>query len=106
MKMVMAVIRSEKLQAVKDAVAAIGVCGMTITHVTGRGSQMGLRFTNRVGEFIVDELEKTKIEIVASDECVDAVVDAIVDSARTGYPGDGRIFVLPVERSIRIRSGQ
>lgn len=102
--MIIAVIRPEKLQPVKDAVAATGVCGMTITHVTGRGSQMGLKFTNRVGEFVVDELEKIKVEIVTSDECVDKVVDAITGSARTGHPGDGRIFVIPVEESIKIRN--
>lgn len=102
--MIIAVIRAEKLQSVKDAVATTGVYGMTITRVTGRGSQMGLKFTNRVGEFVVDELEKIKVEIVTSDECVDKVVEAIIGSARTGHPGDGRIFIVPVEKSIKIRN--
>lgn len=104
MKMVMAVIRPERLQCVKDAMRDIGINGMTITHVTGRGEQMGLRFTNRVGEFVVDEIEKVKIESVVEDSDVDRVIDTIRRVAETGNPGDGRIFVIPVERSIRIRS--
>ncbi len=104
MKMVMAVIRPERLQCVKDAMRDIGINGMTITHVTGRGEQMGLRFTNRVGEFVVDEIEKVKIESVVEDSDVDRVIDTIRGVAETGNPGDGRIFVIPVERSIRIRS--
>lgn len=104
MKMVMAVIRPERLQCVKDAMRDIGINGMTITHVTGRGEQMGLRFTNRVGEFVVDEIEKVKIESVVEDSDVDRVIETIRRVAETGNPGDGRIFIIPVERSIRIRS--
>lgn len=104
MKMIMAVIRPERLQCVKDAMRDIGINGMTITHVTGRGEQMGLRFTNRVGEFVVDEIEKVKIESVVEDSDVDRVIETIRRVAETGNPGDGRIFVIPVERSIRIRS--
>ena len=104
MKMVMAVIRPERLQCVKDAMRDIGINGMTITHVTGRGEQMGLRFTNRVGEFVVDEIEKVMIESVVDDSDVDRVIETIRRVAETGNPGDGRIFVIPVERSIRIRS--
>lgn len=104
MKMVMAVIRPERLQCVKDAMRDIGINGMTITHVTGRGEQMGLRFTNRVGEFVVDEIEKVKIESVVDDSDVDRVIETIRRVAETGNPGDGRIFIIPVERSIRIRS--
>ena len=77
---------------------------MTITHVTGRGKQKGLVFTTRVGEFIVDEIEKTKIEIVVDDDKVDCVVANIRENAETGHPGDGRIFIIPVLESIRIRS--
>lgn len=102
--MVMAVIRPERLQCVKDAMRDIGINGMTITHVTGRGEQMGLRFTNRVGEFVVDEIEKVKIESVVEDSDVDRVIETIRRVAETGNPGDGRIFIIPVERSIRIRS--
>ena len=104
MKMVMAVIRPERLQCVKDVLRDIGVNGMTITHVTGRGEQMGLTFTTRVGEFVVDEIEKVKIESVVEDEDVNRVIDTIRRSAETGSPGDGRIFIIPVERSIRIRT--
>ena len=104
MKMVMAVIRPERLQCVKDALKDIGISGMTITHVTGRGEQMGLKFTTRVGEFVVDEIEKVKIEVVIDDEDLDRVITTIRRFSETGNPGDGRIFVIPVEQSIRIRT--
>ncbi len=104
MKMVMAVIRPERLQCVKDGLRDMGVNGLTITRVTGRGEQMGLKFTNRVGEFIVDEIEKVKIESVVEDEKVDDVIATIKKFSETGNPGDGRIFVIPVEQSIKIRS--
>ena len=104
MKMIVAVVRPERLQAVKDGLSGVGVCGMTITHVTGRGKQRGLVFTTRVGEFIVDEIEKAKIEIVVDDDKVDRVVANIRENAETGHPGDGRIFIIPVLESIRIRS--
>ena len=104
MRMVVAVVRPERLQAVKDGLRDIGVYGMTITHVTGRGKQKGLVFTTRVGEFIVDEIEKVKLEIVVDDGQVDNVVANIRQNAETGHPGDGRIFIMPVLESIRIRS--
>ena len=104
MKMVMAVIRPERLQCVKDGLRDMGVNGLTITRVTGRGEQMGLKFTNRVGEFIVDEIEKVKIESVIEDEDLDRVIATIRKFAETGNPGDGRIFVVPVEQSLKIRS--
>ena len=104
MKLVMAVIRPERLQCVKDALKDIGINGMTITHVTGRGEQMGLKFTNRVGEFVIDEIEKVKVEVVIDDADLDRVIQTIRMSSETGNPGDGRIFVIPVEQSIRIRT--
>lgn len=104
MKMIVAIVRPERLQCVKDGLKDIGVNGMTITHVTGRGSQMGLVFTTRVGDFVVDEIEKVKLEIVLEDERVDEVVEKIRKMADTGHPGDGRIFLIPVLESIRIRS--
>ena len=104
MKLVMAVIRPERLQCVKDALKDIGINGMTITHVTGRGEQMGLKFTNRVGEFVIDEIEKMKVEVVIDDADLDRVIQTIRRSSETGNPGDGRIFVIPVEQSIRIRT--
>lgn len=106
MKMIMAIVRPEKLQLVKDSLKAIGINGMTITEVRGRGQQSGLKFTNRVGTFIVDEIEKVKIETVIEDEQTEDAIDAIKNAAATGHMGDGRIFVLPVERSIRIRDEQ
>ena len=105
MKLVMAVIRPERLQCVKDALRDIGINGLTITHVTGRGEQMGLTFTTRVGEFVVDEIEKVKIESVVEESDVERTIDTICRFAETGCPGDGRIFVIPVEKSVRIRSG-
>ena len=104
MKMVIAMFRPERLQAVKDALSETPVHGMTITHVTGRGEQMGITFTNRVGSFKVDELEKVRVEVAVEDDgLVDQVIDAIQDAAYTGNPGDGRIYILPIERSIKIR---
>ena len=103
MKLITAVIRPEKCQAVKDALRDIGVNGMTITHVYGRGSQAGIKFVTRAGDIIVDELEKTKIETVVDDEVVDKAIDAIIAAAQTGKPGDGRLIVTPVERFVRIR---
>jgi nitrogen regulatory protein P-II 1 len=104
MKLITAVIRPEKCQPVKDALKALGINGMTITHVYGRGTQGGLKFTTRAGEIIIDELEKTKIEIVVEDDSlVDPAIDAIVAAAQTGKPGDGRLIVTPVERFVRIR---
>lgn len=102
MKMVVAIVRPEKAQNVKDAIHEAGFNGMTITHVTGRGRQAGLKFVNRVGEFIVDEIEKTKFEMVVEDDQVDVLVDCVCGAATTGTAGDGRIFVLPVERTCRI----
>jgi len=103
MKMITAIIRPEKLQEVKDALKDNGINGMTITSVRGRGSQSGLKFTTRVGEFCVDEIEKTKIEVVIENELADITIDIIRKTATTGNIGDGRIFVLPVERSMKIR---
>ena len=86
MKMVVAIIRPERLQCVKDALRDHGINGITITHVTGRGEQMGLKFTNRVGDFVVDELEKVKIEVVSDDSAVDGIIRTIHDAAVTGNP--------------------
>ena len=103
MKMIMAVIRPERLQNVKDALKEVGINAMTITDVRGRGQQSGLKFSNRVGTFVVDEIEKTKIEIVIEDEQKEDAIKAIRAAAATGHMGDGRIFVMPVEEDIRIR---
>lgn len=106
MKMIVAIIRPERLQFVKDGLKDIGIYGMTITHVTGRGEQMGLVFTTRVGKFVVDEIEKVKIETVVEDDRVQTVIDTIRGKAQTGHPGDGKIFIMPVLESIRIRADE
>ncbi len=103
MKMIIAVIRPEKLQAVKDALKGVGISGLTITHVVGRGEQGGIQFSSRVGSITLDEIEKVKIETVIDDGKVESAVAAIRAAATTGSPGDGRLFILPVEQSMKIR---
>lgn len=106
MKLIKAIIRPEQLMPVKTALEEIGIMGMTITQVHGRGEQKGLEFTHRAGKYRVDLLSKTELEVVVKDEMVDKVVDVICASARTGEIGDGKIFVIPVERSIKVRTGE
>ena len=106
MKMVVAVIRPEKLESVKKALEAKGFVAMTVTEVKGRGEQKGITLQFRGRTMEVDLLSKVKIEMVVRDEDVDAVIDTIVKNARTGRYGDGKIFVLPVEKSVRIRTGE
>ena len=100
--MIVAVVRPEKSQDVEDVIHSAGFNGMTITHVTGRGRQAGLKFANRFGEFTVDEIEKVKFEIVVDDRDADTVMKVVCKAATTGTPGDGRIFVVPVEKTCRI----
>ena len=102
MKMIIAIVRPEKAQEVKDAIHEAGFNGMTITHVTGRGRQAGLKFSNRFGEIVVDEIEKTKFEIVVDDKDVRSVINTVCKTATTGNHGDGKIFVVPVEESYTI----
>jgi nitrogen regulatory protein P-II 1 len=106
MKMVVAIIRPEKLESVKKALEAKGFVAMTVTEVKGRGEQKGITLQFRGRTMEVDLLPKMEIVMVVKDEDVDAVIDTIVQSARTGRYGDGKIFVLPVERSVRIRTGE
>ncbi len=103
MKMIMAIIRPEKLPAVKEELTKAGVIGMTITDVRGHGTQSGITITTRVGSTVIDEIEKVKIEAVVDDELEQPCIDAIIAAANTGHFGDGRIFVMPVEKSIRVR---
>ena len=103
MKMIIAIVRPERLQAVKDALKDIGISGLTVTHVVGRGEQGGIQFTSRVGTVTVDEIEKVKIETVIRDDQVEPAIQSIKKAAATGAPGDGRLFVLPVEQSLKIR---
>jgi nitrogen regulatory protein P-II 1 len=104
-KKIEATIRPEKLEPVRAALAEIGILGMTITQVSGRGRQGGIALQWRVGEYRVEFLPKAKIEVVVLDEDVGKALNAIVRKARTGERGDGKIFVLPVENAIRIRTG-
>ena len=105
MKKIEAIIREEKLNAVKKALEEKSYFGMTVSEVSGRGKQKGIPLQWRVGEYRVDLLPKLKIELVVLDEDVDIAIEAIVRNARTGETGDGKIFVLPVESVVRVRTG-
>ena len=106
MKKVEAIIRGEKLEDVKRALEARGFYGMTVMDVRGRGRQKGMQIQFRGRTMEVDLLPKVKIELVVTDEEVEEVIKTILDSARTGNVGDGKIFVIPVEGAIRIRTGE
>ena len=106
MKMIQAIIRREKLEAVKQALDAIQCPGMMVWEIVGHGKQKGITEQYRGREFKVDFLPKTKIEIVVKDSQVKSIVDAIVKTANTNKVGDGKIFVLPVEDATRIRTGE
>jgi nitrogen regulatory protein P-II 1 len=104
-KKIEAIIREEKLNAVKRALEENSYFGMTVSEVSGRGKQKGIPVQWRVGEYRVDLLPKLKIELVVLDEDVPLVIEAIVGAARTGETGDGKIFILPVEGVVRVRTG-
>ncbi len=106
MKKVEAVIKPFKLDDVKDALNEIGIHGLTMTEVKGFGQQKGHTELYRGAEYVVDFLPKVKVEVVVPEEMVDDAVEAIMKAARTGKIGDGKIFVLPVEQTIRIRTGE
>ena len=107
MQKIEAIVRPEKLDDVKNALADAGFHGMNIVHVTGRGVQRGIVHQGRGGEsYTVDMLPKVKVEVVVSDQKVDAVVKIICDAAATGNIGDGKIFIMPVSDAIRVRTGE
>jgi len=106
MQKIEAIIQPFKLEPVKEALHAISVQGMTVTEVKGFGRQKGLREVYRGMEYQVDFLPKVKIEIVAADDKVKAIIATIIEQARTGRIGDGKIFVYPVGEVIRIRTGE
>jgi len=106
MKLIIAVIKPFKLEEVKEALAAIGIEGMTVTEVKGFGRQKGHTEIYRGSEYTVDFLPKVKIEIVVSDELKAKTVDAIVKAAKTGKIGDGKVFVVPIEDAVRIRTDE
>ncbi|WP_299776775.1 P-II family nitrogen regulator [uncultured Roseobacter sp.] len=106
MKKIEAVIKPFKLDEVKEALQEVGVQGLSVIEVKGFGRQKGHTELYRGAEYVVDFLPKVKIEIVLDDDMVDAAIDAIVSAAKTEKIGDGKIFVTPVEQSIRIRTGE
>ena len=106
MKKIEAIIKPFKLEDVKDAVLKLGVSGMTITEVKGFGRQKGHKEIYRGAEYVVDFLPKIKIEVVVASNIVSRVVEAIKDNAFTGQIGDGKIFIMPLEKAIRIRTGE
>ena len=105
MKKIEAVIKPFKLDDVKDALHDVGVSGLTVTEVKGFGRQKGHTELYRGAEYVVDFLPKVKVELVVEDDQVDRAIEAIEHAARTGRIGDGKIFVLPVEQAVRIRTG-
>ena len=106
MKKVEAIIREEKLKLVMQTLEENGFFGLTITEVSGRGRQKGLTLQGRAGEYQVDLLPKIKIELVVLDSDVSTVINIIARSGRTGDIGDGKIFVIPVDDAVRIRTGE
>ncbi len=106
MKKIEAIIKPFKLDEVREALSEIGIAGLTVTEVKGFGRQKGHTELYRGAEYVVDFLPKIKIEIVVASENVEPAIDAIVKAARTGKIGDGKIFVMPVEQVVRIRTGE
>ena len=106
MKKIEAIIKPFKLDALKEAVGALGIQGMTISEVKGFGRQKGHKEIYRGAEYVVEFIPKFKVEIVVKDEQADQLVQAISDSVKTGTIGDGKIFILPVESVCRIRTGE
>ncbi|MBI2906406.1 MAG: P-II family nitrogen regulator [Chloroflexi bacterium] len=106
MKKLEAIIRPERLDRVRAALAEMGVFGMTVTDAVGRGREAGITLQWRAGDYKVELLPKVKIEVVVLEEDVGKAVNAIVRGARTGERGDGKVFILPVEDAIRVRTGE
>jgi nitrogen regulatory protein PII len=106
MKLVTAIVKPFRLEAVREALIEVGVLGMTTTEVRGYGRQRGHSEVYRGTEYLVAFVPKVKIDVVVADEFADVVIAAIVNVARSGYIGDGKIFVGPVERAVRIRTGE
>jgi len=106
MKLVTAIVKPFRLDDVRNALSEVGIQGMTVSEVKGFGRQRGHTELYRGAEYVVDFLPKAKIEVAVSDDMVDRTVEAIVESARTGKVGDGKIFVTNIEQSWRIRTGE
>ncbi|MFZ3062760.1 MAG: P-II family nitrogen regulator [Actinomycetota bacterium] len=101
-----AIIRQEKLSAIKDALEEKGVSGMTIEDVQGRGRQKGIQLEWRVGKYNVEFLPKIKLEIICKDSECEDIIDTIIESARTGEVGDGKIFISEIKDIVRVRTGE
>ena len=106
MKLITAVVKPFRLDDVRNALAEVGVQGMTVTEVKGFGRQRGHTELYRGAEYVVDFVPKTRIEVAVSDALEDQVVEAIIGAAKTGKVGDGKIFITAVERVVRIRTGE
>jgi nitrogen regulatory protein PII len=106
MKLIKTIVRPNKVDEVQDALAKLGISGMTVTEVRGHGRQKGHTAMYRGKEYAVNLLPKMQIEVVADDDVVDDVLETIMKTARTGEIGDGRVFILPVEQSYNIRTGE
>ncbi len=106
MKLIKAIVRPSKVEEIKDALTRLNIAGMTITEVRGHGRQKGHAAIYRGKEYNVTLLPKIKIEIVLPDELVEDTIRTIIETARTGEIGDGRVFVLPVEQGYNIRTGE
>ncbi|MFA9374232.1 P-II family nitrogen regulator [Poseidonibacter sp.] len=106
MKKIEAVIKPFKLEDVKDALTEAGITGMTVSDVKGYGRQQGHSELYRGAEYVVDFLPKIKLELIVSDEDVDSTINLIIESAKTGKIGDGKIFVSSIEKIVRIRTGE
>jgi nitrogen regulatory protein P-II 2 len=106
MKLIVAIIKPFKLDDVRQAVADIGIQGITVTEVKGFGRQRGHTELYRGAEYVVDFLPKAKIELAVADDIAEQVIEAITNTARTGSIGDGKIFVVDLEQAIRIRTGE
>ncbi|MEE0902769.1 MAG: P-II family nitrogen regulator, partial [Methanobrevibacter sp.] len=105
MKSVVAIIREEKFQDVKNALLEVGCEGMNVSEVKGRGSQRGIKESYRGSSYCIDLIPKTRVEIIVKEDGVDTIVEAIKKGAHTGNIGDGKIFIYPVDNVIRIRTG-
>ena len=106
MKKVEAIVKPFKLDEVREALSELGVTGLTVTEVKGFGRQKGHTELYRGAEYVVDFLPKVKVEVIVADALVDRAIEAVVKAARTGKIGDGKIFGIPVEEAIRIRTGE
>ncbi len=106
MKQIVAIIKPFKMDDVREALSEVGIAGMSVTEVKGFGRQKGHTELYRGAEYVVDFLPKMRIETVVNDDQVDTVLQAIIEAARTGKIGDGKIFVAPVEQAVRIRTGE